>query len=69
MTGASGKMSPMRPRWVSLSGILSVNQRAPLRDRAELAGALEIIVAQIVEPLDLVAEPELREAPPDRRAG
>ena len=40
---------------------MSVNQRAPLRDRAELAGALKIVVAQIVEPLDLVAEPELRE--------
>ena len=29
--------------------------------RAELAGALKIIVAQVVEPLELVAEPELRE--------
>ena len=32
-----------------------------LADRAELAGALKIIVAQVVEPLDLVAQPELRE--------
>ena len=56
-----GKMRPMRPRWVSFSGILSVNQRAPLPNCAELAGALKIIVAQIVERLDLVAEPELRE--------
>ena len=59
----------MRPRWVSLSGILSVNQPAPLRDRAELAGALQIIVAQIVEPLDLVAEPEFGKRLRDRQAG
>ncbi len=29
MIGACGKMRPMRPRWVSFSGILSVNQRGP----------------------------------------
>jgi len=29
--------------------------------RAELVGALQIIVAQIIQPLDLIAEPEVGE--------
>ena len=40
-----------------------------LAHRPELARALEIIIAKIVQPLGLIAEPKLGEALRGRRAG
>ena len=58
ISGASGNSSAIRPRCVSFSGILSVNHAAPGVSDAHLADLLQVVVAQIVQALALVAHPQ-----------